>query len=107
MSVNRLRNRLQALDGKSYKAYKDLRGCHQFADFTLHIDYVQGDPFAAPSRVRVEMPQAIAQFPTTLYNSEPRRIALEDYLIREFENQLRTVKRSAGSGKSGLLQLKV
>ena len=60
MSVNRLRNRLQALDGKSYKAYKDLRGCHQFADFTLHIDYVQGDPFAAPSRVWVEMRRAIA-----------------------------------------------
>jgi hypothetical protein len=46
MSVNRLRDRLHALDGQSYKAYKALRGDYSLANFTLHIDYVQGDPFA-------------------------------------------------------------
>jgi predicted ABC-class ATPase len=105
MSVNRLRDRLHALDGQSYKAYKALRGDYSLANFTLHIDYVQGDPFASPSRVRVEVPQAIAQFPSTLYDSLPRRIALEDYLIRQFDQQIQTVGRAAGSGKSGLIEI--
>ncbi|WP_204139586.1 ABC-ATPase domain-containing protein [Halomicronema sp. CCY15110] len=105
MSVNHLRDLLHALDGQSYKAYKSLRGSHSLADFTLHIDYVQGDPFAAPSRVRVEVPQAIAQFPSSLYDSSPRRIALEDYLIRQFDRQIQTVGRATGSGKSGLIEI--
>lgn len=105
MSVQALRDRLQALEGKSYKAYKSLRGRHPFADFTLHVDYVQGDPFAAPSRLRVEMPQAIAQFPTAFYQTTARRIALEDFLLRQFEQQIRTMVRAAGSGKSGVIEV--
>ncbi|NEQ43651.1 MAG: ABC-ATPase domain-containing protein [Leptolyngbya sp. SIOISBB] len=105
MSVQALRDRLQALEGKSYQAYKSLRGHHLFADFGLHIDYVQGDPFAAPSRLRVEMPQAIAQFPTALYSTTARCIALEDFLIRQFDQQVRAVARAAGSGKSGMIDI--
>lgn len=105
MSIPALRDRLYDLDGQSYKAYKSLRGRHAFPEFTLHIDYVQGDPFAAPSRFRVEIPQAIAQFPAELYATAPRRIALEDYLIRQFDRQTRRVARGAGSGKSGLIEV--
>ena len=54
---NPLRTALHAIDGRSYKAYKDLRGAYHFDGFALHIDHVQGDPFAAPSRLRVEVPQ--------------------------------------------------
>lgn len=105
MSVQALRDRLESLDGKGYKAYKSLRGQHRFPEFTLHVDYVQGDPFAAPSRLRVTISQAIAQFPDDLYNTPTRRIALEDYLIRQFERQTRALSRSAGSGKSGLIEI--
>jgi len=105
MSIHLLRDHLYALDGQGYKAYKSLRGRHDFPEFTLHIDYVQGDPFAAPSRLRVEIPQEIAQFPAHLYATTPRRIALEDYLIRQFDRQTRTRSRSAGSGKSGLIEI--
>ncbi|RZM79008.1 ABC-ATPase domain-containing protein [Leptolyngbya iicbica] len=105
MTVNRLSDRLHALDGQSYKAYKSLQGSHALANFMLHVDYVQGDPFAAPSRIRVEVSQAIAQLPAALYNVLSRRIALEDYLIRQFDQQIQTVGRTAGSGKSGLIEI--
>jgi len=51
-----LYDQLQRLDGQSYKAYKSLKGEYNFADFTVMIEHVQGDPFAAPSRVRVIVP---------------------------------------------------
>ncbi|MEM6837909.1 MAG: ABC-ATPase domain-containing protein [Cyanobacteria bacterium P01_C01_bin.120] len=105
MSISALRDRLNALDGQSYKAYKSLRGQHALGDCTLHIDYVQGDPFAAPSRLRISVSQAIAQFSPRFYNTDVRRIALEDYLIRQFRDQARLVDRAAGSGKSGLIEI--
>ena len=105
MSVQVLQDRLKALDGRGYKAYKSLQGSHSFPHFTLHIDAVQGDPFAAPSRLRVVMPQTIAQFPAALYQTVTRRIALEDFLIRQFEHQVQKRSRSAGSGKSGLIEI--
>ena len=68
-SQNELRNLLQRIDHKSYPAYKDTRGSYDFGNYVLSIDHVQGDPFAAPSKVSVhvrggagslpdEMPQA-------------------------------------------------
>ena len=50
---NDLKRELIRIDGKGYKAYKDLEGQYDFKDYILSIDHVQGDPFAAPSRVRV------------------------------------------------------
>ena len=49
----RLRDRVRGLDGKPYGAYKNTLGPWGFGDFELSIDHVQGDPFAAPSRVSV------------------------------------------------------
>lgn len=51
---------LRRIDGRGYKAYKDLEG--QWAmgpqqlpgGYTLCVDWVQGDPFASPSRFRWE-----------------------------------------------------
>jgi len=44
-----LRQRLRAIHGASYNAYKDLHGSYTFSGFTLIIDQVQGDLFASPS----------------------------------------------------------
>lgn len=100
-----LRDRLALLDGQGYKAYKSLRGSYSFSEFTLHIEYVQGDPFAAPSQVRVAVSQAIAQFPDSLVAQPSRRLALEDFLIRQFYRRARTYSQSRGSGKSGLIEI--
>ena len=37
---------LDRIDGRGYKAYRDIEGAWQFSDFELHIDRVQSDPFA-------------------------------------------------------------
>ena len=58
-----LQNQLRNIDHKSYPAYKGLRGSYQFEGYELHIDHVQGDPFAAPSHVRIEVPLRDAKFP--------------------------------------------
>lgn len=49
----RLQNDLRRIDGKQYGAYKDLIGQYRHIQpaFTLSIDHVQGDAYAAPSRV--------------------------------------------------------
>lgn len=100
-----LRSTLLQLDGASYKAYKDIRGSYKFPDFTLIIDHVQGDPFAAPSKLRVKIPQSVAGFPPQLFASQSREIATRDYLTRQFEQTARTLSSRRGTGKSGLIAI--
>ncbi|PZV00569.1 MAG: ATPase [Leptolyngbya sp.] len=102
---NYLYDQLHRLDGQSYGAYKGLKGEYDFGDFTLHIDHVQGDPFAAPSRVRVVVPQVVAGFPKSLWELPCRAIALADYLTREFYRATQSGQRTSGSGKSGLISI--
>ena len=58
-----LRGDLRAIDRRSYPAYKSLAGSYGFGGYILHIEHVQGDPFAAPSRLRVEVARPAAAFP--------------------------------------------
>lgn len=50
-----LKNLLQCIDHKGYPAYKDTRGTYEFPGYVLSIDHVQGDPFAAPSKVSIHV----------------------------------------------------
>ena len=100
-----LNSLLLKLDNASYKAYKELKGTYQFEDFTLIIDRVQGDPFAAPSQVRVIIPQTVAKFPPQLYQSKSRTVAIEDYLARQFARAASRLSSHRGTGKSGLIAI--
>lgn len=101
-----LRNLLQKIDHKGYPAYKDIRGKYDFRNYVLSIDHVQGDPFASPSKVSVRVKGNIAKFPAGLYQTPCCRIALCDYLLREFGRELEKVSfKAKGSGKSGLLSI--
>ena len=102
---DRLKSVLLKLDNFSYKDYKNLRGVYKFAHFTLVIDHVQGDPFAAPSRVRVLIPQTEAKFPPQLYQTKSREIATRDYIARQFAQVAQNFSRNRGSGKSGLIEI--
>ena len=51
--MNRLRNLLSKIDGRGYKAYKELEGRYKFPDFELYIEHVQADPYAPPSACRI------------------------------------------------------
>ena len=53
--AERLEQELRRIDGRGYKAYKDIRGSYRLDDCVLHIDHVQGDPFASPSRMCIEV----------------------------------------------------
>jgi predicted ABC-class ATPase len=98
-----LQRHLRQLDNRGYKAYKDIQGNYDFSEFTLIIDYVQGDPFASPSKFRVRVPPNIAQLPRELFNSRSREIALRDYLTRQFDRAAHSISSKRGTGKSGLI----
>lgn len=101
-----LRQLLTRIDRKGYPAYKDTKGIYRFQGFVLGIDHVQGDPFAAPSRLHVEVGGKTAGFPERLYDKEHKRIALQDELIRQFARASGKYSFQAkGSGKSGLLSV--
>ena len=100
--MQNLKNLLARIDGQGYKSYKRLEGEFQFADFRLHIDHVQGDPFAEPSRCRVVLPLAATGLPHHLFDNSIRRIALEDYLGRRLAIAIKSlVREKRGSGLSG------
>lgn len=101
-----LRAQLERIHRKSYPAYKDLRGSYQFPGYILHIEHVQGDPFAAPSKLSVEVSQKAAGFPAELFDKKYKRIALQDQLIRMFGKCMSDYMFQAkGSGKSGLMSI--
>ena len=81
-----------------------MKGQYDFGNYTLSIDHVQGDPFAAPSRLSVIVPAKRAAFPAEYYDTLPKRVTLQDHLTRLFGAQIaRGSKQAGGSGKSGLL----
>lgn len=86
-TLQQLQELLLRLEGKPYGAYKDIAGHWSQGGvdgFSLFVDHVQGDAYAAPSRCRVVVPGAIAGYPSDLYSTRVRRMALCDYLTRTF-----------------------
>lgn len=105
-SSSQLRDLLLSIHRKSYPAYKSLKGIYQFDGFLLSIDHVQGDPFASPSHISVQISHKEARFPAEYYKDRLNRATLADYLTRQFEQQVnRYTFRAKGSGKSGLISV--
>lgn len=99
-----LRYVLRGMERKSYSAYKALKGSYRFTAFELFIDHVQGDPFASPSALHVEISHQEADFPGEYYGSRCTRRALADFLTRQLAARLEKCSfKVKGSGKSGLL----
>ena len=103
---NDLIRELSRIDGRGYKAYKDIEGEYGFSGFTLYIDHAQSDPFAPPSRARVRIPQEVAKFSEDTYHNKSRNVALCDYLARCFHRQIQSLDSNrGGTGKSGLINI--
>ena len=97
-----LKKQLIKIDHKSYGMYKTIGDSYSFGNYILHIDHVQGDPFASPSRLRFEVKKERHGFPEEYYKEKHRRLALEDRVLRRFLYQLRQIDKGfMGSGKSG------
>ncbi len=88
--MKQLQQTLQRIDGRGYKAYRDLEGRHAFTGYTLVVDKVQADPFAAPSRLRAIVPWEKAALPDAVHRSAPCRRAARDYIARAFREAARS-----------------
>ena len=103
---------LQQIDGSQYPVYKQLSSRGPWtvalpgaaAAAAIAFDYIQGDPFAPPSRLRARVPMSFVKLPTLLYSSAARMTAACDFLTRRFADGI--ARRGAdqameGSGWSG------
>ena len=103
-----LRRILLRIDGRGYKAYKDLEGQYQYHRFVLFVDHVQGDPFASPSRIRVRVDHEDSGIPASFWHTKVRSVALRDYLTRCVSRSMkRLVQGRRGIGRSGQLSIDV
>lgn len=98
-----LKEKLAQIDRKSYSLYKGLLGEYKFEHYILCIDKVQGDPYAAPSRLRLKISDKVHKFPTYLYDQKCKKIALEDGILRKWNRYVHRTRRKNGSGNSGAI----
>ena len=105
-SAEELKQLLDRIDHRGYPAYKDTKGQYQFQGYVFSIDHVQGDPFASPSKVSVQVKGSTAGFPEELYKGRHQRAALQDEMTRQFYYAIQKYAfRAKGSGKSGLISV--
>ncbi len=95
---------LRRLDGRPYPAYRDLGGAWALGGgVTLWVEHVQGDPFAAPSRVRLRVPDVLASDEVA---DRDAREAAEDWLLRRAVAAVDAgLGARRGSGRSGVIGL--
>ena len=96
-----LRSILRRIDGRGYPAYRDIKGIWRLQPYTLEVRRVQGDPFAAPSRVAVVLDPARAGYDAATLATPSRRTGLSCLLARTFAAGARRTRRGTGSGRSG------
>ncbi|WP_026701129.1 ABC-ATPase domain-containing protein [Salibacterium aidingense] len=86
--MQQLINILDRIDNKGYKAYNDTKGSYSFRKFTLHIDHVQADPFASPSRARVVLKRKDLGLDAECDKTSARRVAAIDFFARQVQKEL-------------------
>jgi predicted ABC-class ATPase len=91
---------LGRIDGRPYPAWRDIKGHWRLDDWALLVDHVQGDPYAAPSRIRMRWPDVVD---SDLVADPDRKLAAEDWLLRAFAEGLISQRR--GSGRSGEMRV--
>lgn len=100
---------LHALDNRSYAAYKAIVGRYRSPDgWVLHVDQVQPDPYAPPTRIHIDVPadlpglEVLAQ--ADLLATPDRRLALGDFLTRELHAGFRGTNMSIAAPGQEILQ---
>ena len=100
---------LHALDGRSYAAYKAIVGRYRApAGWFLHIDRVQSDPYAPPTRIHVDVPTDLHGLAlldeADLLADVDRRLAVGDFLTRELHAGFRGTALSIASPGQEILE---
>ena len=104
--LTELANDLRRIDRRPYGFYRDLTGrTYAVGPFTLRFDHVQGDPFASPSRLRIDVPPEVPGLPGWVRSDPDAQRAAADFLQRALLRALSDARQKMGSGKSGLLEV--
>lgn len=104
--MKQLQKHLNQIDGKSFKAYKQIQGTYNFQNFDLLIDYVQGDPFAAPSKIRIKIKDRYRPMAQGWKVKNRKKYYVEDRITRNIASTIRKTQTNVkGSGKSGMVAI--
>lgn len=101
--AGRLESILRRIDGRGYKAYKELEGVWNFGDHRLVVDHVQGDPFADPSRLTSFVTPERAALPTSAFAGDARALGTAAFLARALTKSGHDASSRRGTGKSGVI----
>lgn len=82
--MDQLTATLKKIEKQNYRAYQQIKGQYDFGDYTFHIDYVQGDPYASASRVRAIRPWSLTGLAWLQETSSAFQIAARDFIARSF-----------------------
>ncbi|WP_163582524.1 ABC-ATPase domain-containing protein [Gracilibacillus saliphilus] len=104
--MKKLQQLLQNIDGKGYKAYKSIQGSYSFHRYEVCVDYVQGDPFASPSKIRIVIPDVYRPIKDEWKQYKQRNIYVADHIARSVAKAIKKESNQPkGSGKSGLIHI--
>ena len=100
---------LHALDDRSYAAYKAIVGRYEAPEgWVLYVDRVQPDPYAPPTRIRVEVPADLPGLEVLeereLLADDDRRLAVRDFLTRELHTGFKGTSLSIASPGQEILE---
>jgi predicted ABC-class ATPase len=106
-SLDALRKILQELDGRPFKAYRELLErtfCHH--SFRISLVHVQGSPGAFPASVgHLTMNQSELGLPAGSLANGARHLATSDFLLRTFQSSIvANTRRNRGARGSGSFQ---
>lgn len=102
--MKRLFLNLKKIDNKPYGMYRSLKGKYKSAGLTLEILHVQGDAFAAPSRIRVALDLAEVGLGDYL-KREDLYTPLSDFFHRRFYEMFDNYENEGGEGGSGRIHI--
>ena len=93
-------NTLMDIADKPVSEYGRLTGDFDFSRYVLKVSQVPVENMDKPALFLVRVPQAIAGFPSHLYNTPVRRTGLEDYLTRRIADQIDVITQYDEQGLS-------
>ena len=82
--MDQLTAKLKKLEKQNFRAYQQIKGQYDFADFELHIDHVQGDPYASSSRFRATRAWSLTGLDWLKGKSYEYQVAARDFIARSF-----------------------
>ncbi len=87
--MSELRSAVERLDGRPFGHYRSLRGrSFSLGPSQLRVEHVQPDPFAPPSRLRIDVPAGSARLPDWARAGGDARRASADFLQRALRRAL-------------------